>query len=322
MKQTKNIAKLEGYNNLLNDIRSILQKSLGKAYKAVDNIKVQTYWQIGERVVREELKYRERASYGRKIITRLSEDLKIDRRLFYRIVKFYRLYPIVVTVSPQLSWSHYEVLINIENGEIRKFYEFQSIQARWSVRELKNRIDSKEFERTKKKSEIVVRFQKQLPAPEDVFKDTYNFDFLELKQDFKEKDLKDALLSRFEAFIKELGSDFFIGRREVPVLIGGNYDKVDLELFHAGLLCYILVEIKIEEFKHCHVSQMYSYLNWYKENKWREGQRLPVGLVICKSKDEETVHYALGDLRKEIFVSEYKIKLPSEKEIINKMKDK
>ncbi|MDP2908562.1 MAG: PDDEXK nuclease domain-containing protein, partial [Nanoarchaeota archaeon] len=69
-----------------------------------------------------------------------------------------------------------------------------------------------------------------------------------------------------------------------------------------------------------HVSQMYSYLNWYKENKWKKGQRLPVGLIICKSKDEETVHYALGDLRKEIFVSEYKVKLPSEKEIINRLK--
>ena len=80
--------KVKGYNNLLNDIKSILQKGITKAYKAVDNIKVQTYWQIGERVVREELEYGERADYGRKIIIKLVKDLKIDRRLFYRIVKF------------------------------------------------------------------------------------------------------------------------------------------------------------------------------------------------------------------------------------------
>ncbi|MFQ6121407.1 MAG: PDDEXK nuclease domain-containing protein, partial [Methanosarcinales archaeon] len=86
-------------------------------------------------------------------------------------------------------------------------------------------------------------------------------------------------------------------------------------LFHAGLLCYILVEIKTEPFKHAHVSQMYSYLNWYKEHKWQEGQRQPIGLIICKTKDEETVHYALGNLKKEIFVAEYIVKLPSEEEI-------
>ena len=116
-------------------------------------------------------------------------------------------------------------------------------------------------------------------------------------------------------FLREFGPEFFVGRREVPILIGGNYDRVDLELFHAGLLCYILVEIKIEKFKHSHVSQMYSYLNWYKQNKMREGQQLPIGLIVCKTRDEETVHYALGDLGKEIFVSEYITNLPTEKEI-------
>ena len=319
-KQTKNIARLEGYNSLLNDIKSILQKGLTKAYKAVDNIKVQTYWQIGERIVRDEINQK-RADYGKKIVTKLSKDLEVDKRLFYRIVKFYRLYPIVVTVSPQLSWSHYEVLISIEDREIRKFYEFQSIQNSWGVRELREQIKKQTAKKYKKVAMIKLSPNATQLLPQDVFKNSYDFDFLELKKDFKEKDLKDALLSKFEAFIKELGSDFFIGRREVPVLIGGNYDKVDLELFHAGLMCYILVEIKIEEFKHSHASQMYSYLNWYKENKWKKGQRLPVGLIICKSKDEETVHYALGDLRKEIFVSEYKVKLPSEKEIINRLKN-
>ena len=86
-------------------------------------IRVQTYWQIGERIVREELQHKERADYSKKIIKNLSNDLKIDRRLFYRVVRFYRIYPIVVTVSPQLSWSHYEVLIGIKNKETRRFYE-------------------------------------------------------------------------------------------------------------------------------------------------------------------------------------------------------
>ena len=96
---------------------------------------------------------------------------------------------------------------------------------------------------------------------------------------------------------------------------GASENSEDKSLFHAGLLCYILVEIKTEQFKHAHMSQMYSYLNWYKEHKWQEGQKQPIGLIICKTKDEETVHYALGDLKKEIFVAEYKVKLPGEEEI-------
>jgi len=311
--------KLEPYNNLLKDIKSILQKGLTKAYKAVDNIKVQTYWQVGERVVRKELQHKDRADYGKKIIKNLSNDLKIDRRLFYRVVRFYRIYPIVVTVSPQLSWSHYEVLIGIKNKEIRRFYENSSIRNSWSVRELKKRLKNKEHQKARKKGKIIINLQKQIPMAEEVFKDSYDFKFLDLKQGYKEEDLKDELINKLGKFLQELGSDFFIGRREAPVLIGGNYDKVDLELFHSGLLCYILVEIKTEKFKHSHVSQMYSYLNWYKENKGHPNQNSPIGLIICKTKDEETIHYALGDLKKEIFVAEYKTKLPSEQEIKSKL---
>ena len=102
---------------------------------------------------------------------------------------------------------------------------------------------------------------------------------------------------------------------ELSQKFDGNYDKIDLELFHASLLCYILVEIKTEPFQHKHVSQMYSYLNWYKEHKQQKGQRPPIGLIICKTKDEETVHYALGDLKKEIFIAEYSTKLPTKEKI-------
>ncbi len=128
--------ELSGYNSLLADIDSILHQGLSKAYKAVDNLKVQTYWQIGERVVREELKHKDRADYGRHIIEKLAYDLNFRKDELYRIVQFYNVYPIVVTVSRQLSWSHYKVLIAIEKKEERQFYEVQAIQSMWSVRQL------------------------------------------------------------------------------------------------------------------------------------------------------------------------------------------
>ncbi|MBM3200511.1 DUF1016 domain-containing protein [Candidatus Woesearchaeota archaeon] len=316
MRKQTELIKVEDYNEIYNDIKFLLDKAKAQAYKAVDNIKVQTYWQIGERIAREGLQHNERADYGKRLIVNLAKDLGLGKVNLYYMVRFYQVYPIIQTVSEQLSWSHYIELIYLTDKQERCFYEDQSITNRWNVRTLRDKIKNQLYIQTKKQGKLKV-IKPLIPAvkPEDVFKEAYHFDFLELKQDFKEKDLKDALLSKFEEFIKELGSDFFIGRREVPVLIGGNYDKIDLELFHAGLLCYILVEIKVEEFKHSHVSQMYSYLNWYKESKWQEGQRLPIGLIICKSKDDETVHYALGKLKNEIFIAEYKTKLPSEKEI-------
>ena len=306
---------LEDYTEILQDIKSLLEKARYRAYKAVDNLRVQTYWQIGDRIVRGELQHRERADYGERVIERLASDLDIAKRNLHNTVRFYRVYPIVQTVSAQLSWSHFVELIYLDNKEERQFYEQQSIQNAWSVRELRKQTQANLFERMKKKGKIIIVPTAKPIEPEQVFKDIYSFDFLKLPEKYSEEDLKTALLNKLEKFLQELGTDFFVGRREVPVLIGGNRDKVDLELFHAGLLCYILVEIKTEPFKHAHISQMYSYLNWYKEHKWQEGQRQPIGLIVCRTKDEETVHYALGDLKKEIFVAEYEVKLPSEEEI-------
>lgn len=314
MKENK---QLQSYPELLNDLKSLLTKAKFQAYKSVDNLRVQTYWQMGERIVREELQQKDKADYGKYLIDDLGRDLGFSRRTMYEIVRFYRSYPIVHTLYAQLSWNHYKELMRLENKEEREFYQQQIIQNGWSVRILRQEIKKKLYGRISKKGALIVK--KKLPLkvlePEQIFKDTYHFDFLDLKKNYKEKDFKLALINKLENFLQELGPDFFVGRREVPILIGGNYDKVDLELFHAGLLSYILVEVKTEPFKHSHVSQMYSYLNWYKENKIKNGQKLPIGLIICKTKDEESVHYALGDLKKEIFIAEYKTKLPSKEEI-------
>ncbi|MEK6950631.1 MAG: PDDEXK nuclease domain-containing protein [Nanoarchaeota archaeon] len=309
--------ELENYPQLLQELKALLSKAKHQAYKAVDNIRVQTYWQVGERVVREELQHRDKAEYGQYLIKKLAEDLGFSKANLHNMVLFYRVYPIVQAVPRQLSWTHLVAIIYVHSGAEREFYEQQVIENAWSSRELERQIRANLYGRAMKKGRILIK--KKLPLlpfePEKVFKNTYHFDFLDLNKNYKEKDFKKALLDKLEKFLQELGPDFFVGRREVPILISGNYDKIDLELFHAGLLCYILVEIKIAEFQHKYVSQMYSYLNWYKQHKMQKGQRSPIGLIICKTKDEETVHYALGDLKKEIFVAEYITKLPTKEQI-------
>lgn len=309
--------EIEGYAGLLQDLRSLLTKAKYQAYKAVDNLRVQTYWQMGERIVREQLEHKDRAGYGEYIIVNLAKDLGFSKANLHNVILFYRTYPIVQAVPRQLSWTHLVTLLYCPENGARLFYEQQTLENGWSSRQLEKAMKDDIYSKLLKKRSIIIK--KQFPLqplePEKIFKESYNFEFLDLQKKYSERDLKEALLHQVEKFLQAMGSDFFVGRREVPLLVGGNYDKIDLELFHAGLLCYILVEIKTESFQHQHVSQMYSYLNWYKQHKMRKGQRPPIGLIICKTKDDETVHYALGDLKKEIFVAEYQTKLPTKEEI-------
>ncbi len=172
------------YNQILGDIRSILQKGVSKAYKAVDNLKVQTYWQIGERIVRDELEHKGRADYGKQIIEKLAIDLEFSRATMFSIVAFYRTYPIVQTLSGQLSWSHYLEFIRIENKNERDFYELQTLSNIWSVRQLQKQIRNDLYGHSKEEGKVIVTQpipQKPI-LPEDIFKDTYNFDFLTLDE--------------------------------------------------------------------------------------------------------------------------------------------
>ena len=188
---------LEGYTEILQDIKSLLEKAKYRAYKAVDNLRVQTYWQIGERIVRGELQHRERADYGERVIERLASDLDIAKRNLHNTVRFYRVYPIVQTVSAQLSWSHFVVLIYLNNKEERLFYEQQTIQNAWSVRELRRQIRSNLYERMEIKGKVVIAPITTMVEPEQVFKDTYNFDFLKLPEKYTEDDFKTALINTF-----------------------------------------------------------------------------------------------------------------------------
>ncbi len=305
------------YHLLLRDIKSILDRGLTKAYKAVDNLKVQTYWQIGERILREELQRKERADYGEKLIDNLACDLGFRRDELYRIVQFYKTYPIVVTVSQQLSWSHYLEFIKIGNKEERDFYEVQSIQNMWSVRQLREQIHNKLYYQAKREGKVTITLpMPSEPAiPEQLFKNTYNFDFLKLEDDYSETDLEHGLISNIEKLLLEFGSDFSVSGRQRKIIIDGQVHAIDLEFYHRGIPCIVLVELKTKKFKSEYVGQMNKYLNWYREHKKYTWEKDPVGLIICQDKGIEEVHYALGGITNTIFIAEYKLKLPKEGEI-------
>jgi len=313
---------LGDYDELLTDIKSLLEKAKYAAYKTVDNIRVQTYWQIGERVAREELHHKERADYGKRVIERLSVDLGFARRLVFEIVQFYKTYPIVHALRAQLSWTHYRALLRIKNENGREFYENQIIQNAWSTRELEKHVKSKLYKKTLKDGKFVKVPSVPLKpvVPEEAFKNSYNFDFLDLPEKYNEKDIETGLLFRTEELLTEFGTDFALLAIQKPIIIDGEYHNVDLELFHRGIPCIILVDLKIGKFKSSYIGQMNKYLNYYRENRKYKWEFDPIGVIICEYKGKEEVHYALGNLSNKIFVAEYKAKLPSEEEIKRRLK--
>lgn len=302
-----------GYGQLLKDIKSILQQGLSKAYKAVDNLRVQTYWQIGERIIREEINQK-RAGYGEEMVKALSADLQVHERTLYRVLKFYRTYPILTTVLSELSWSHYLVLIDIADTRSRKFYEARTVQETWSVRELEKRIAEKEYEKACKKGEMILKLPRQLPSPEDIFKESYNWDFITLDEQHTEKELENALLRDIQKTLLGFGCGFaFLGRQQ-KVLINNNWHRIDLLFYHIQLKCHVIVDLKARALIPGDIEQITNYLTYFRERKMVE-DRDPIALIICQSHDKLDVYYSAGKNRDDIFVAEYKVNLPSEEEV-------
>ena len=314
----KNII-IAGYDALLKDIHSILNKGLSKAYQAVDNIKVQTYWQIGERIVREELEHKNRADYGKRIIEKLANDTGFSRRVLFEIIQFYRIYPIVQTVSAQLSWSHFVELIKLKGDEQRRFYEVQSIINTWSIRDLKTKIKKDEYSKQKKAGKVDLALPPTLPAPQEMFKNTYDWDFIELEAKHSEKDLEDALLNKIEKVLLEFGAGFAFVARQQKLLIANQWEKVDLLFYNILLKCYVIVELKARELQKGDIEQVTRYLSYYRNHK-TQGDRDPIALIICQRFNEIDVYYSAGKDRDDIFVAEYKTKLPKESEIKKRLK--
>lgn len=308
---------LEGnYPNLLQELKSILDTGLQTAYKAVDNIKVQTYWQLGERIVREELQHKDRAEYGEYLAEKLSEDLALKKTELFRIIKFYNTYRIVATVSPQLSWSHYRELITVEDEKERLFYQTQAIQHTWSVRKLREKIRNNLYQNTTPE-EIQAVFQTKLPETTslEIFKNdssAYDFGFFPLGAKYLEKDVEDGIMRNIDLFLKELGDGFGFFGRQVPIKIDGKTHNIDLVLFHKAIPCTILIDLKINKIDSRDIGQMNKYVSYWRKNCQYGYEKDAIGLVLSTGINNEEVAYALEDLERKIFVAIYKTMLPTD----------
>ncbi|RLB64317.1 MAG: cytoplasmic protein [Deltaproteobacteria bacterium] len=221
-----------------------------------------------------------------------------------------------------LSFSHLDTLLKIEDADKRRFYELHCIQATWSVRELKRQIASLYYERTalstdKEALHAQTRATAEVESPALEIRDPYVFEFLGLKpaEVMGESELEDALLSKLQGFLLELGHGFCFEARQKRLLIGETHNFVDLVFYHRVLKCHVLVELKVGKFTHEHIGQLNSYVSWYAEHEMTEGDSPPIGLLLCTEKDHTVVKYALAGMSNQLFVSRYKVALPSEAEI-------
>lgn len=229
-------------------------------------------------------------------------------------------------ISPNvfpLPWSHYVRLLSVENAHARQFYEAEAIRGAWSVRQLNRQINSMFFERTalsKNKAAMLTKGQmpksEDMVTPEEQIRDPLVLEFLNLKNEYAESDLEEALIYHLEEFLLELGGDFtFVGRQR-RLRLDDKWFKVDLLFFHRRLRSLIIIDLKIGEFSHADAGQMNMYLNYAKEHWVLEGENPPVGLILCAQKGHDEARYALEGLGNKVLTTTYRTTLPEEKVLI------
>jgi predicted nuclease of restriction endonuclease-like (RecB) superfamily len=320
VKKADQLETVKGYREILRDIQEILLKTRGRAYQAVDKLKVEGYWEVGQRIAKGEFENKDRADYGKSVVMRLSEDTGIDKSTLYDAHHFFKSYPNFRTVCGKLSWSIWRRLIRIANVKEREFYRLKAVEEDWSYRQFRDALKKKQFQKKTRKRSIEVVSPPTFESPQEVFREIYDFDFLKLPVPFKEYDLENAMMEKAIRVLTELGSHFCLAGRQVRILIDGNWDRIDLVFYHSKLHAFILADLKRGPFKSEYIGQMNKYIEYYRHNEETKKDNPTVGLILCEDVGYEEAVYALGGLERKIFVAQYRVKLPSEKQIAEKLR--
>jgi predicted nuclease of restriction endonuclease-like (RecB) superfamily len=230
-------------------------------------------------------------------------------------------------INPHLSWTHYRLLTKVESEQARSFYEIEAVRNHWSSRELERQIGSLLYERLVKSRDkkgilALARRGQEIQSPSDAIKDPVVLEFLSLPETPRlvESKLEEALLNNLQHFLLELGRGFSFMERQQRLTLDGDHFYVDLVFYHTILKCYVLVDLKVAKLTHGDIGQMQLYVNYYDEHRRTEGDSPTVGLILCTDKNDAAVRYTLGKGNRQIFVSRYKLHLPTEAELIGELR--
>jgi predicted nuclease of restriction endonuclease-like (RecB) superfamily len=235
------------------------------------------------------------------------------------------LVPVPIRVHPgfgpadlfPLSWSQYVRLMAVENPQARAFYESEAIRGGWSVRQLDRQISTQFYQRAvQSKRPAVLLARSQVPQPQDAvsveeeIRDPYLLEFLNLKDEYSENDLEEALIRHMEWFLLEMGAGFTFVARQKRIRIGDSWYRIDLLLYHRRLRSLVVIDLKTGAFTHADAGQMNLYLNYAKQHLMMPGEAEPVGIILCSDKDDAVVKYSTGGIHAQVFASKYLTNLP------------
>ncbi|MGL5349283.1 MAG: PDDEXK nuclease domain-containing protein [Cetobacterium sp.] len=330
--ENEKINELELVENLYVRVKNILENGRAKAFKVVNTVMIESYWNIGKEIVEEEQRGENRAEYGKYVIQSISEKLTEEFGKGYSISnikymrQFYLTFPIGHSLSGQLSWTHYRLLMKLKNDDIRNFYMIETIENNWSSRELDRQISSLLYERIKmSKDPVAVKelsvVGQKVETAYDIIKSPMVFEFLG-KGDYTisvESDLESALMDKLQLFLLELGKGFsFVGRQKRINIDGDNY-YIDLVFYNYILKCFVLIDLKMGKLTHRDIGQMDFYVRYYEKEIRLEGDNPTIGLLLCSDKNDSMVKYTLLDDSKNIFASKYQFYFPTEDELIEEL---
>ncbi|MBE6966120.1 MAG: DUF1016 domain-containing protein [Ruminococcaceae bacterium] len=322
-------------NNLVEQIKSLLENARQKVALEVNTTLLNTYWQIGKIIVEDEAMHIGDSEYERQSLRQLSKVLTTEfgkgfsRSNLSNMRQFYLTHKDVQTASGQLSWSHYCELQTISDEKKRSFYEKECINARWSVRELRRQIESSLFERlllssgdaNKEKVLSLAMKGNEIEKPADVIRDPYVFEFLGIPEDkvFLESDLEKALVEQIEKFLLELGRGFMFVGTQQRVTFSNHHYYVDMVFYNKILRSYVLIELKTTKLMPEAVGQLNMYLNYYANEVNDQDDNPPIGIILCTDKGNFDVQYALGGLSNQIFASKYVVYMPDKEQLIQQV---
>ena len=319
---------------LLSAIRNLLHESRTRLQQTVNHTMVKTYWEIGRLIVEEEQQGEKSAGYGKKVLNQLSKQLQTEfgtgfnERNLRRMRVFYQAYPIWTAVRSELSWTHYRILLQVENPQARDWYIQESIEHSWSSRALERQVDKLYYERLlmSKDKEPVIQEAEHHTKPLEIdaknyLRDPYILDFLNLPyQPVVETELEQGLINNLQQFLLELGKGFAFVERQQRIATEDQDFYIDLVFYNFKLKCFLLIDLKIGKLTHQDVGQIDTYVRIYDQHRKGPDDNPTIGLILCSEKSEAVAKYSVLTESKQLFASKYLHYLPTEEELRAELK--
>jgi len=315
--------------SLYKEVKQVIEESRDTAYRAVNYAMVQAYWSIGKLIVEEEQKGEERAEYGKGLIKELSKKLSAEYGRGFTATnlkymrQFYNTFGKSHSLSDQLSWTHYRLLLKVEREEARDFYLQEAVECNWSTRTLSRQIGNLYYDRMlMSKDKAPVRQEatekQELFEAKAIIKDPYVLEFLELEDNphFRESELEQSIIDKLQDFLLELGKGFAFVDRQYRLSAGPeNHFYADLVFYNYILKCFLVIDLKTKPLNHQDIGQMDMYVRYFEDKVRQENDNPTIGLILCTEKNNTIVKYSLLNESKQIFVSKYMTYLPTEEEL-------